>query len=294
MNKILTSLLVIILVISAFCAGVYFRDSVYSVLGNFDKNIQNFQKTDIGNLVKEAAKEVFNPAPLQIKNPFVNVTLQSSKILTETNLQRNLNGGFAPLYRNAILDKVALAKANDMFKNQYFEHVSPSGVAPSDLVKSFGYAYIVTGENLILGNFNSEKDLVAAWMASPGHRANILNKRYTEIGLSIVKGTYKGETTWIGVQEFGLPMSACNQPEATLKMEIDGLKIQLENLANQIDQKRQELNEASSDYQKYNSLVPAYNDLVKKYEAMAENTKNLIANYNNEVSIFNKCVYGGN
>ena len=132
-----------------------------------------------------------------------------SKIISETNLQRQENGDLPALKENTDLDETASAKAADIFKNQYFEHVSPSGVDPGKLVESYGYDYIVEGENLILGNFSSEKEVVADWMASPGHRANILNNRYTEIGVAIVKGTYKGEESWVGVQEFGLPLSTC-------------------------------------------------------------------------------------
>ena len=145
-----------------------------------------------------------------------------------------------------------------------------------------------------MGNFDSEKELVQAWMNSSGHRANILNSRYTEIGLAVVKGTYKGETTWIGVQEFSLPLSACQQPDYSLKSQIDQYNVQLNNLSLQIDQKREEINSSASNYQKYNSLVEVYNKLVKQYEDLASVIKNLIANYNSQVSIFNQCVAGGN
>ncbi len=271
--------------------GVYFSKDIYFILSKFDKNIQDFQKTDIGNFVKEATKEVFNPVPLIIKNQAKNIILNSDKIFTETNIQRNIDK-LSPLYRNEILDKVALAKANDMFKNQYFEHNSPSGVTPADLVRSYGYNYIITGENLILGNFASEKDLVASWMNSPGHRANILNNRYSEIGIAIVKGTYKGEVVWIAVQEFGLPLSACTQPDASLKSQIDQQKSQLDIWSSQIDVKRQEINNSISDYKKYNELVEIYNNLVKQYENLANDVKNLITKYNNQVSVFNQCVAG--
>ena len=60
------------------------------------------------------------------------------------------------LKENEKLDQAALAKANDMFLKQYFEHVSPTGVGPGDLAQNYGYDYIIVGENLILGNFSSE------------------------------------------------------------------------------------------------------------------------------------------
>lgn len=294
MKKYLISILIIVGIILAFFAGVYFSKTVYSVLGGLGNNIKNFEKTDVGNLIRQVGSEVFNPPPLRVNNSYKNVVLVGSKIVSETNIQRNINGNLPALFRNETLDKAALAKANDMFKNQYFEHVSPAGIDPGTLVKSFGYNYIITGENLILGNFASEKDLVAAWMQSPGHRENILNSRYTEIGLALVKGVYKGETVWISVQEFGLPLTACKQPDANLKATIDNLKVQLDNLSNQIDRKREEINNSTSDYKKYNALVEEYNILVKQYEAMAGDIKNMIANYNNQISVFNKCVVGEN
>lgn len=293
MNKIILFGLIIFLVIGAFVLGVYFSNDINIVLGRLNKDIQSFQKTDVGNLIKQVGSEILNPAPLKVTSQYKDVILNSNKIFLETNIQRN-NTNILPLFRNSALDKAALAKANDMFKNQYFEHNSPAGVTPADLVKSFGYNYIVTGENLILGNFSTEQELVLAWMASPGHKANILNKRYTEIGIAIVKGTYKGETTWIGVQEFALPLSACTEPEINLKNKIETLKTQLDSLSTQIDQKREEVNNAVSDYVKYNSLVQVYNQMVAEYQSLASQIKNLIINYNNEVSVFNKCVAGEN
>ncbi|KKP33275.1 MAG: hypothetical protein A2312_01810 [Candidatus Staskawiczbacteria bacterium RIFOXYB2_FULL_32_9] len=293
MNKIFLGILSIILIVLVFGAGIYFNNEIYSFFGGINKNIEDFKKTEIGNLINQVGNEVLNPSPLKVNNPFKNVVLTSEKVFLETNIQRNING-FLPLSRNAVLDKSALAKANDMFKNQYFEHNSPSGVSPAELVKSFGYNYIVTGENLILGNFDSEYKLVEAWMNSPGHRANILNKRYTEVGIAVVKGTYNGQTTWIGVQEFGLPLSACTKPDIDLKNQIDILKVKIDNLSLQIEQKKQEIDSISSNAKKFNMLAKEYNDLIREYENLANQIKILITKYNNEVSIFNNCVAGSN
>jgi hypothetical protein len=293
MRKIFLWVLLIILIVLVFGAGIYFNNEIYSYIGGLNKNIEDFKKTELGNLINQVGNEVLNPLPLKVNNPFYNVVLTSEKVFLETNIQRNING-LMPLSRNSILDKSALAKANDMFKNQYFEHNSPTGVTPAELVKSFGYDYITTGENLILGNFDSEYKLVEAWMNSPGHRANILNNRYTEVGLAVVKGTYNGHITWIGVQEFGLPLSACNQPDIDLKNQIDILKVKLDNLSLQIEAKKQEIDNVVSNNKKYNSLVLEYNNMIKDYENSANQIKILITKYNNEVSIFNKCVAGSN
>ena len=196
------------------------------------------------------------------------------------------------LLKNANLNAAARAKAEDILKNQYFEHVSLSGVDPGQLVKSFGYEYIVSGENLILVNFADEKEVVQDWMDSPGHRANILNDRFTDIGVAMVKGTYQGRTVWVGVQEFGLPIGACQSPDAALKIEIDDNKNQLNEMSLQIESKRQEIENTSRRDPKYNTLINQYNQLVEKYNSLANTTKNLISQYNIQLNNFNQCVVG--
>lgn len=291
MNKIISSIIFLVIIILAFSGGVYFSKDIYLFLGGL--NIKNFNKTDVGNLIKQVSSEILNPAPLRVSNPYKDIVLSSQKVFTETNIQRNING-LSPLLRNETLDRAATAKANDMLKNQYFEHNSLTGLTPANLVKGFGYEYIITGENLILGNFESEAQAVQSWMNSPGHRANILNKRYAEIGIAFVKGVYKGEIVWIGVQEFGLSMSACNEPDVGLKNTIEASEVKLNKMASDIEAKREEINSYVTDYQKYNSLIPAYNQLVSEYQNLASQIKNQIAQYNNQVSDFNKCVAGEN
>ena len=290
-----SKIIILVLIVSAFGAGIYFKDDAIkfynSASWQINKQIQDFQQTDIGSVVAEAGREIFNPSPLKIGGESNNVVLLKSKIIEQTNLQRAENN-LPALTENQYLSLVASAKAQDMFKNQYFEHVSPSGQAPGDLVKSFGYGYIATGENLILGNFKNEREVVSNWMASPGHRANILNNRYTEIGVSIIKGTYEGETVWIGVQEFGLPLSACSQPNESLKINIDYNQTELANLSLQIDAKKEEINSANSKSAPYSQMIDDYNQLVENYNFLAEQTKRLISNYNNQVNNFNQCVAG--
>jgi len=129
-------------------------------------------------------------------------------------------------------------------------------------------------------------------MASPGHRANILNGRFTEIGVAVVKGTYEGGTVWIGVQEFGLPLSTCEEPNVALKLQLDSYKIQLDTLSAQIENKKSEINNTSRNSSTYNQMVDEYNHLVGQYNSLAEITKQSIANYNNQVNVFNNCVNG--
>jgi len=129
-------------------------------------------------------------------------------------------------------------------------------------------------------------------MNSPGHRANILNNRFSEIGVAVVKGTYKGDTVWIGVQEFGLPLSACPQPETGLKSQIEGNKQSLDTLETVIDSKREQIDATNPRSSQYSELVDQYNALVSQYNPLNDETKSLITRYNAEVNTFNLCVTG--
>lgn len=276
----------------AFLAGVYFRDDVVKFYNNFNNQVKKINTGNIGSVINQASKELFTPPPLLVYKKPNSVILLQSKIILETNLQRQQNGGLPALKENNLLNKVALAKANDMFSKQYFEHISPLGVGPGELAQKYGYEYIIEGENLILGNFSSEKEVVQAWMDSPGHRENILNNRYTEIGVAVIKGIYNGETVWIGVQEFGLPLSACNEPDISIKKQIDLNNLQLNNLVAQLDKDRQQINDTDPNSEIYEQMVNDYNKLVAEYNLLADNTKSLVATYNKSVNNFNNCVSG--
>lgn len=292
MLKLRTVILTLILIALVFGVAFYFKDDILKTYNNVGENLQKFQKTDLGNIIEQFKKEIFSPPPLNIGGRENSVVLKESKIVAQTNIQRYNNGMLPPLFENAKLNAAAKAKAEDMFKKQYFEHISPGGVGPGELVKNFGYDYIVTGENLILGNFADEKEVVQRWMDSPGHRANILNNRFSEIGVALVKGSYKGEIVWIGVQEFGLHISACSQPSVSLKNQIDANKSQLDQLSLQIDAKKREIENTNPKSSQYNVLVDEYNSLVAAYNPLNQETKNLIAQYNSQVNVFNQCVAG--
>jgi len=286
------TIVILVLIIAAFGAGVYFRDDAINFYNSLNKRVADFQKTDIGQTISEAGKQIFAPSPLNVGGRPGGSVLLQSKIIAETNLQRQENGNLTALKENAKLDAAAAAKANDMFLSQYFEHISPLGVGPGELVQNYGYDYIVAGENLILGNFLSEKEVVDDWMASPGHRANILNNRYTEIGVAVIKGTYEGETVWIGVQEFGLPLSTCAQPNEALKNQIDSEKTQLDELSFEIDTAKNQIENTNKKSPAHRQMVDDYNQLVAQYNSLAEQVKGNIATYNNQVNNFNNCVAG--
>lgn len=113
----------------------------------------------------------------------------------------------APLSANAQLTEAAKSKANDMIKNDYFAHTSPKGVEPWYWIKQAGYQYKAAGENLAI-NYTDAKEQHEAWMKSETHRANILNTRYQEIGVAVVKGKIDGKESIVTVEMFGAPLVA--------------------------------------------------------------------------------------
>lgn len=92
------------------------------------------------------------------------------------------SNGLSELTLNEELSAVARVKAEDMAKNNYFSHTSPTYGSPFDMMKSFGISYRAAGENIAKGQ-TTPQQVVDAWMNSPGHRANILSDSFTQIGM---------------------------------------------------------------------------------------------------------------
>lgn len=281
--------------------GFYFRADILKLYSNTSQKIIEIEeasvpgfdkfKEDVAAIVNTGS-QVIAPPPLKVTQEVPNAFLTLKGTITETNNQR-IENGLAPLKENAKLDEAAKAKAQDMFDKQYFEHVSPSGKGPADLAKTAGYDYLIIGENLALGNFENDKKLVEAWMASPGHRANILNNKYTEIGVAVEKGTYEGHTVWMAVQEFGRPASACPKVDAALKAKIDSYTIQIEEMSKIIEAKKSELESIRvnrENIDEYNAKVNEYNDLIRQYNILIAEAKTAVSVYNNQVNIYNACL----
>jgi len=127
-----------------------------------------------------------------------------SAVLVELANGDRASGGFGILKINPRLVAAAQAKANDMAAKGYFAHTSPEGVDPWHWFKEAGYTFDHAGENLAV-DFSDSGDVERAWMESPTHRENILNPRFTEVGIATAQGTYQGRPTTFVVQEFGTP-----------------------------------------------------------------------------------------
>jgi hypothetical protein len=145
-------------------------------------------------------------ALLWVSSDWLVSTILPAVIVDLTNDERD-TGDLTLLRRNATLDAAAKLKAEDMAKNEYFAHYSPTGVSPWYWFDQAGYDYLQAGENLAV-HFTESNEVVEAWMNSPSHRANIMNGQYVEIGVGTAKGEYKGSPTIFVVQLFGAPRAA--------------------------------------------------------------------------------------
>ncbi len=101
-----------------------------------------------------------------------------------------VKAGLKPLVLDESLSLKARVKSQDMAKNNYFSHNSPTYGTPFEMMQSMGVSYRSAGENIAMGQRTPEA-VVQAWMNSEGHRANILNRSYTHIGVGYVaNGNY--------------------------------------------------------------------------------------------------------
>lgn len=142
--------------------------------------------------------------------------IEQTALLTHTNSNRTANGLPAFTY-NSKLASAAQSKANHMIDNDYWAHVAPGGTTPWFFFDQAGYAYLVAGENLAYG-FDTSLGVVNGWMASPGHRDNILLPAYEEVGFGIANGaSYQGGENTVVVAMYGDPVVSTNPPAAPVQ-----------------------------------------------------------------------------
>lgn len=143
----------------------------------------------------QANPQVSNPDliyPGQVLNiPQISQSVLSyeSEVIRLVNEVRRENG-LKALTANWELSRVARYKSQDMLNKGYFSHTSPTYGTPFQMIKAFGLSFRTAGENIARG-YPTPQAVVNGWMNSSGHRANILNASYTQIGVGYVaQGNY--------------------------------------------------------------------------------------------------------
>jgi len=151
---------------------------------------------------------ILSPIPFAISqsslkvSQSIGVTNFETELLKLTNLERR-KVGLAPLKLSSKLTKAAQSHAEDMANKNYFSHTGKNGSTMADRTKATGYKYSFLGENLAAGRATPE-GTIRQWMNSTGHRANILNANFTEIGFGYATApNSRYRHYW--VQVFGTP-----------------------------------------------------------------------------------------
>ncbi len=129
-------------------------------------------------------------------SPGTKAASPAAAVLALVNEQRQ-QAGCSPVTADTRLDALATAFSDDMAARGFFDHTDPDGHTPWDRAKAAGITNL-GGENIARGQATPEA-VMTAWMNSPGHRANILNCKFTTLGIGVHQGS--GGPWW--TQDFG-------------------------------------------------------------------------------------------
>ena len=168
---------------------IYAQDTYYTVQPG-DSMWKIAQKYQVGiSEIISANPEIKNPALIypgqKIKIPVIETKALESEVVRLVNIERS-KVGLPPLKENWQLSRIARYKSQDMINKNYFSHYSPTYGSPFKMIESFGLRFSAAGENIAMGQ-RTPQEVMNAWMNSPGHRSNILNPTYTEIGVGLAK-----------------------------------------------------------------------------------------------------------
>jgi len=149
----------------------------------------NTQATNNNTQTTQKDNTATKPAQSTPSTTTSDVNAFEQEVVKLTNAERT-KAGLAPFKTDDKLMAAAREKSQDMQSKNYFSHTSPTFGSPFDRMKALGITYKSAGENIAQGQ-RTPQEVVQGWMNSPGHRANILNEKFTHIGVGYVKsGNY--------------------------------------------------------------------------------------------------------
>jgi uncharacterized protein YkwD len=147
-----------------------------------------------------AAPATSRPATTKTSPAGTGVAAYEAQVLTLVNQER-AKAGCGALTNNSKLASAARAHSADMVAKGYFDHTTPSGVTAAQRITNVGYRWSSMGENIAAGQ-RTPADVMRAWMNSAGHRANILNCGFRNIGVGLA---YDSKHTPYWTQDFATP-----------------------------------------------------------------------------------------
>ncbi|ABN51538.1 MAG TPA: LysM peptidoglycan-binding domain-containing protein [Hungateiclostridium thermocellum] len=192
-------LVLLLLLISIFTTSTVFAQTQVYTVKPGDTMWKIAVKYQIG------ISEIIAANP-QIKNPNLiypgqkinipnidDIKAQENEVIRLVNVER-AKKGLPALKANWQLSRVARYKSEDMANKGYFSHTSPTYGSPFKMMEDFGIKFTAAGENIAMGQ-QTARDVMNAWMNSPGHRNNILSPSFTKIGVGLAKGP-NGRLYW--------------------------------------------------------------------------------------------------
>ena len=193
MKRIISLILCIILGLTVMAITV--SAATYHTVVKGDTMWRIANKYEVGlSEIKSANTHVRNPdliypgQVLTIPSDDNEAKSFEAEVVRLVNIERK-KAGLSELKHNWELSRVARYKSEDMRDKGYFSHTSPTYGSPFQMMKSFGISYRTAGENIAKGQ-TTPAAVVKGWMNSSGHRANILNSSFTEIGVGYASGNY--------------------------------------------------------------------------------------------------------
>ncbi len=192
-----------------------------------------------------------------------------------------VKNGKKKLEWNPKLCESAKLKSQDMNANNYFEHISPSGVTPWYWFKKIGYNYTFSGENLALNYFTSESAHTAL-MNSPGHRENILNENFTQIGFYYLSGSMDGKDAFFFVEHFASPAPAkpqyvCEIDKANKNLEdMKDQKNKIEKYIDKAEDIKDELKKAGQSTKEVDEYIDDMQDKEKEIDKYIKELKDYL------------------
>ena len=187
-----------LLIISALCMTVHAAPKTYTVARG-DTMWLIAQRFEIGMSELIAANpHIKNPAQINIGDRITipetaPLATLEDQVIKLVNAER-AKAGLPALIKNWEVSRVARIKSQDMITNRYFAHHSPVYGSPFNMMENFGIRFSAAAENIAMGQ-KTAADVMRTWMASPGHRANILSRTVTHIGVGAAKAS-NGTLYW--------------------------------------------------------------------------------------------------
>ena len=199
-KKILTMVMVLALLVSQTALGFAATDSSFSGKINLSNLCTILMDYIFSGGNQENTKPEVPQKPQMPQKPETDNILQDSskagQVLSLVNKERT-SRGLAAIKGDSALNKVAQLKAEDMAKNGYFSHTSPTYGSVFDMLKNHNIKYKTAGENIAYGQ-KTAQSVMNGWMNSSGHKANILKNGYTKLGVGYAVSK-NGTPYWVQV-----------------------------------------------------------------------------------------------